>query len=215
MTVWEKEGYGKAVTDDVLISISNLLYTVGNLAQGFDEAWTSGNTGLLIMRHLGDLLLEVTGFFRDATGEIRTWSATLDFSPLLVSFDGVLVNMRPIVNAIGELLLWFLSDVLLPLAKWGLENAVPAAFDLISAALKVLSSILNALKPLALWLWDEFLQPLGQWTGQLIIAALEKLVEWLTRFSDWISQNQTLVANITLAVLAFLRHGKSRNLLQG
>ena len=215
MTVWEKEGYGKAVTDDVLISISNLLYTVGNLAQGFDEAWTSGNTGLLIMRHLGDLLLEVTGFFRDATGEIRTWSATLDFSPLLVSFDGVLVNMRPIVNAIGELLLWFLSDVLLPLAKWGLENAVPAAFDLISAALKVLSSILNALKPLALWLWDEFLQPLGQWTGQLIIAALEKLVEWLTRFSDWISQNQTLVANITLAVLAFFAAWKITEFVTG
>ena len=48
----------------------------------------------------------------------------------------------------------------------------------------------------------------------VIIAALEKIVEWLTRFSDWISQNQTLVENITLAVLAFLQHGSLKNLFQ-
>lgn len=215
MTVWEKEGYGKAVTDDLLISAANLLYTVGNLACGFDEAWMSGNTGLLIMRHLGDLLLEVTGFFRDATGEIRIWSATLDFSPLLISLDGVLVNLRPIVSATGDILLWFLSEVLLPLAKWGLENGLPSVFNLIAAALKVLAEILEALRPLALWLWEQFLQPLGEWTGELIIAALEKLVEWLTKFSDWISQNQALVESITVAVLAFFAAWKITEFVTG
>ncbi len=215
MTVWEKEGYGKAVTDDLLISAANLLYTVGNLAQGFDEAWMSGNTGLLIMRHLGDLLLEVTGFFRNATGEIRIWSATLDFSPLLVSLDGVLINLRPIVSATGDILLWLLSEVLLPLAKWGLENGLPSVFNLIAAALKVLAEILDALRPLALWLWEQFLQPLGEWTGELIIAALQKLVEWLTKFSDWISQNQTVVESITVAVLAFFAAWKITEFVTG
>ena len=215
MTVWEREGYGKAVTDDVLISVSNLLYTVGNLADGFDRAWESGDTGLLIMRHLGDLLIEVTGFFRDATGEIRIWSETLDFSPLLKSFDGVLVSLRPIVSKVGDILLWLLRDILLPLAKWGLENGVPAAFDLISAALKVLDSILDALKPLAIWLWDEFLQPLAKWTGDLFLKAIQKIVEWLTQLSDWISRHQTDVENITLAVLAFFAAWKFSEFVAG
>ena len=215
MTVWEREGYGKAVTDDVLVSVSNLLYTVGNLADGFDRAWESGDTGLLIMRHLGDLLLEVTGFFRDATGEIRIWSGTLDFSPLLKSFDGILVSLRPIVSKIGDILLWLLRDILLPLAKWGLENGVPAAFDLISAALKALDSILNALRPLAMWLWDEFLQPLAKWTGDLFLKAIQKIVEWLTQFSDWISRHQTDVENITLAVLAFFAAWKFSKFVVG
>lgn len=215
MTVWEREGYGKAVTDDVLVSVSNLLYTVGNLADGFDRAWESGDTGLLIMRHLGDLLIEVTGFFRDATGEIRIWSETLDFSPLLKSFDGVLVSLRPIVSKVGDILLWLLRDILLPLAKWGLENGVPAAFDLISAALKVLDSILNALKPLAIWLWDEFLQPLAKWTGDLFLKAIQKIVEWLTQLSDWISRHQTDVENITLAVLAFFAAWKFSEFVAG
>ena len=42
ITVWDKEGYGKADTDDLLISVSNLLFTIGNLADGLDQAWKSG-----------------------------------------------------------------------------------------------------------------------------------------------------------------------------
>lgn len=203
MTIWEKEGYGKAVTDDILISVSNLLDTVGNLAAGFDRAWQSGDAGLFIMRHLGDLLLEVTGLFRDATGEIKNWSSKLDFSPLLKSFDNVLVKLRPVVNKIGDLLLWLLGDILLPLAQWGIENGLPSAFDLIAAAFSVLNSILEALKPSAIWLWEDFLQPIGEWTGSLFIAAIQKIVKWLETFSGWIDDNQGLVQNITLAVLAF------------
>lgn len=203
ITVWDKEGYGKAVTDDLLISVSNLLFTVGNLADGLDQAWKSGDTGLLIMRHLGDLLLEVTGFFRDATGEIKIWSATLDFSPLLKSFDGILVSSRPIVSKIGDILLWLLKDVLLPLAKWGLENGLPAAFDLIAAALDVFDAVLEALKPLAMWLWEEFLQPFGKWTGEVFIKAIEKIIEWLKKFSGWISENQELVEIMATVILGF------------
>ena len=203
IAVWDKEGYGKAVTDDLLISVSNLLFTVGNLADGLDQAWKSGDTGLLIMRHLGDLLLEVTGFFRDATGEIKIWSATLDFSPLLKSFDGILVSSRPIVRKIGDILLWLLKDVLLPLAKWGLENGLPAAFDLIAAALDAFDAVLEALKPLAMWLWEEFLQPFGKWTGEVFIKAIEKIIEWLKKFSGWISENQELVEIMATVILGF------------
>lgn len=203
ITVWDKEGYGKAVTDDLLISVSNLLFTVGNLADRLDQAWKSGDTGLLIMRHLGDLLLEVTGFFRDATGEIKIWSATLDFSPLLKSFDGILVSSRPIVSKIGDILLWLLKDILLPLAKWGLENGLPAAFDLIAAALDVFDAVLEALKPLAMWLWEEFLQPFGKWTGEVFIKAIEKIIEWLKKFSGWISENQELVEIMATVILGF------------
>lgn len=203
ITVWDKEGYGKAVTDDLLISVSNLLFTVGNLADGLDQAWKSGDTGLLIMRHLGDLLLEVTGFFRDATGEIKIWSATLDFSPLLKSFDRILVSSRPIVSKIGDILLWLLKDILLPLAKWGLENGLPAAFDLIAAALDAFDAVLEALKPLAMWLWEEFLQPFGKWTGEVFIKAIEKIIEWLKKFSGWISENQELVEIMATVILGF------------
>lgn len=215
MQVWNVEGYGKAITDDLLITFANLVDTVGNLVTNFDKAWVSGDTGTNILRHLGDIILEITGFFRQASESLKEWSADLDFTPLLESFDRILIAIKPIVSDVGNLLLWFLNNVLLPIAKWGIEQALPAVFDLIAAALKAIHSVIDALKPLGIWLWEEFLQPLGEWTGGVIIVALEKIVEWLTRFSDWISQNQTLVENITLAVLAFFAAWKFSEFVLG
>lgn len=215
MQVWNVEGYGKAITDDLLITFANLVDTVGNLVTNFDKAWVSGDTGTNILRHLGDIILEITGFFRQASESLKEWSADLDFSPLLESFDRILISVKPIVSDVGNLLLWFLNNVLLPIAKWGVEQALPTVFDLIAAALKAIHSVINALKPLGIWLWEEFLQPLGEWTGAVIIAALEKVVEWLTKFSDWVSRNQTLVENITLAVLAFFAAWKFSEFVLG
>ena len=215
MQVWNVEGYGKAITDDLLITFANLVDTVGNLVTNFDKAWVSGDTGTNILRHLGDIILEITGFFRQASESLKEWSADLDFSPLLESFDRILIAVKPIVSDVGNLILWFLNNVLLPIAKWGVEQALPTVFDLIAAALKAIHSVIDALKPLGIWLWEEFLQPLGEWTGEVIIAALEKVVEWLTKFSDWVSQNQTLVENITLAVLAFFAAWKFSEFVLG
>ena len=203
MQVWKTEGYGKQITDDLLVTFGNLMLTVGNLADQFDEAWRSGDTGTSIMRHLGDIVLEITGFFREASESIKDWSSKLDFSPLLRSFDNVLAKITPIVNKVGSILLWLLNSVFLPLSKWALEKAVPVVLDLIAAGLEVLNSVLDALQPLANWLWEKFLKPLGEWTGEIIIAALEKIVEWLTKFSDWISSHQEEVQLITEYVLEF------------
>lgn len=215
MQVWNVEGYGKAITDDLLITFSNLVDTVGNLVTNFDRAWVSGETGTNILRHIGDIVLEITGFFREASESLKEWSASVNFSPLLESFDRVLIAIRPIVSDVAELLLWFLDDVLLPLASWGIEQALPAAIDLIAAALDLLHNVLESLKPMAMWLWETFLQPLGEWTGEIIINALQLLVSWLTKFSDWCNRNQSLIGSITLAVLAFFAAWKFGEFVSG
>ena len=133
MQVWKTEGYGKQITDDLLVTFGNLMLTVGNLADRFDEAWRSGDTGTSIMRHLGDIVQEITGFFREASESIKDWASKLDFSPLLRSFDTVLAKLTPIVNKVGSILLWLLNSIFLPLSKWALEKAVPVVLDLIAA----------------------------------------------------------------------------------
>ncbi len=215
MQVWNVEGYGKRITDDLLITFANLVQTVANLVTQFDRAWVSGNTGTNIIRHLGDIVLTVTGFFREASESIKNWAASLDFSPLLQAFDNVLVSVKPIVEDVGNVCLWFLNNVLLPIAKWAVEQSIPSVFNLIAAALNALHSVIEALKPLAMWLWEEYLQPLGEWTGEVIISALEQIVEWLTKFSDWVGKHQTTVQNITVAVLAFFAAWKFMEFVSG
>lgn len=215
MQVWNVEGYGKAITDNLLITFANLVQTVANLITQFDKAWASCDTGTNILRHLGDILVTLSGFFRDASESIKDWSANLDFSPLLESFDNVLVSANPVVRAIGNLLLWFLNNVLLPITKWGLEQGLPEVFELIAASLDLLYSVIETLAPTAEWFWNTFLQPFGEWSGKVIIAALKKLVNALLKFSDWISENQSLVESATVAVLAFFAAWKFLAFLNG
>ena len=203
MQVWNVEGYGKAITDNLLITFANLVQTVANLITQFDKAWVSGNTGTNILRHLGDILVTLSGFFRSASESIKNWAANLDFSPLLKSFDKVLTSVNPVVRAIGNLLLWLLNNVLLPITKWGLEQALPGVFELIAAALDTLCAVIEALEPVGEWLWNSFLQPIGEWTGEIIINALKLLTDALKKFSDWISENKELVRIITYAILGF------------
>lgn len=203
MQVWNMEGYGKRITDDLLITVANLAWTVANLATQLDVAWVAGDTGTNIMRHLGDIILEITGFFRDASQSMKDWSADLDFSPLLTSFDAVLAALGPVVGDIGDALLWLLNKCLLPLAKWGLESGLPAVFDLIAAALTALHSVLMAAEPTFDWIWNDFFQPIGQWTGELIIGALQKLTQVLLRFSDWASQHKSTIQALTEVVIMF------------
>ena len=215
MQVWNVEGYGKAITDNLLITFANLVQTVANLITQFDKAWASGDTGTNILRHLGDILVTLSGFFRDASESIKDWSANLDFSPLLESFDNVLASANPVVRAIGNLLLWFLNNVLLPITKWGLEQGLPEVFELIAASLDLLYSVIETLAPTAEWFWNTFLQPFGEWSGKVIIAALKKLVNALLKFSDWIYENQSLVESATVAVLAFFAAWKFLAFLNG
>lgn len=215
MQVWNVEGYGKAITDNLLITFANLVQTVANLITQFDKAWASGDTGTNILRHLGDILVTLSGFFRDASESIKDWSANLDFSPLLESFDNVLASANPVVRAIGNLLLWFLNNVLLPITKWGLEQGLPEVFELIAASLDFLYSVIETLAPTAEWFWNTFLQPFGEWSGKVIIAALKKLVNALLKFSDWIYENQSLVESATVAVLAFFAAWKFLAFLNG
>ncbi len=215
MKVWKDEGYGKAITDDLIITFGNFALIIANLATQFDKAWVTADTGTSIMRHLGDIVLEITGFFREASKSIADWAANLDFTPLLTSFDNLLVSLIPIVGKIGDVLLWFLNNVLLPLAKWAIENLIPAALDLISVALDILNGVIDSLKPLAMWLWEDFIKPFGEWTGEIIIAALKGVADKLKVVSDWINENKEKVRYMTELVLAFFLAWKFSEFITG
>ena len=203
MQVWNTEGYGKRITDDLLITVANLVLTVAVLVTQFDLAWVSGDTGTSIIRNLCDILLIFTGFLREASESIKNWANDLDFTPLLTSFNSILSAIKPIAKTVTDALLALLNKALLPIAKWAVEQSIPATFDLIAVALEALNAIIDALKPNAVWLWKDFIEPIGKWTGKIIINALKQITEWLKKFSDWINENKTVVEGFTVAIIAF------------
>lgn len=128
----------------------------------------------------------------------------IDFTPLKTSLAGLGGAFFDLGAIIGDALEWAWFNILVPMAQWTMEEAAPAAIDVLSAALSVLNEILLALQPFATWLWESFLQPIAEWTGGVVVTVLEGLATALTGISDWISENQETVEAMTIVILSFM-----------
>ncbi len=203
MEVWTN-GTGTKTVTLLLEILQNVLLTVGHIADRLNGAWNAGEIGTQIIQNLFDLFNIILETIREITGATAEWAATLDFTPLLQSVNGLLEALKPLTENIGAGLAWFWENVLLPIAGWTIQEAVPAFLDLLSAAIGTVNEVIEALKPLGGWLFDTFLKPLGEWTGDLVIAALKTLTDLLNGFGDWISEHQGIVEAFTVVIGSFM-----------
>lgn len=128
----------------------------------------------------------------------------ISFDNLKKAFEDLKQPIKELGGKIWDGLKWAWYNILVPLAKWTIEDAAPATIGVFTGVLKVFNSVLDALKPLGEWMWQEFLQPLGEWTGKKIVDALDWIANKLTGLSDWIDENQVVIEDmaIILGVLA-------------
>ena len=127
----------------------------------------------------------------------------IDFTPLRDSLLLLGDSFGEFGAIIGDSLEWAWFNILVPLAGWAIEDALPASIDILSAALDLLNAVIDTLRPMAEWLWKNFLQPIAKWTGGVIVDVLTKLGDGLRAVSDWIRENQTLVENLIIIVGSF------------
>lgn len=117
--------------------------------------------------------------------------ASFDFAPVIESFDRLWESVKKFADLVGGALLWAWDNVLVPIAHWVIEDAAPAAIDVLTAAFEFLRTTLEQLQPALQWLWDNFLVPVGQWAGDVIIGALNTITDLLGDLTDLISGNTT------------------------
>ena len=198
-TAWNG-GAGAAILGDILGILTDINNTWTNLREQFTAAWQENSIGVSIFEHIFGIIRRITGTFRRMSSATAKWAKQLDFSPILTAFDGLLDAIEPLVDTIGGALADAYENVLLPLGKWAIEKAAPAAIDLLSGAVSALTAVIDAVKPAAKWLWDEFLQPIAKWTGGAIVFVLGVLGEALRNIADWISRHQTLVQGFAVVI---------------
>ena len=114
----------------------------------------------------------------------------ISFENLVKAFDRLEESAGRLGKNIWEGLEWAYYKILVPLAKWTIEDLLPAFLNLLSGALDVLNSVIELFRPLGEWLWDNFLQPIAEWTGGLIVDIINGIADALTRLSDWIDKHQ-------------------------
>lgn len=157
-----------------------------------------------VSSRISEFASEVTEAIKPFKEAIANWWSDIDFEPLLDSFGRLKESCEPFAGYLYEGLLWFLNNILLPLGSWTIEEAVPAFFDLLSAALDFLHIIIEGLKPYGEWLWNELLQPIAEWTGEKVIEGVKFLTEKLRDFSDWCKADKSHVDTMSAVVLGFL-----------
>lgn len=135
------------------------------------------------------------------------------FGPVADGFDKLKEAAEPIVKNIGEGLKWLWDKVLVPFGSWTISEAVPAFFNLLTGAFKVLNPILEGFKPLGQWLWDSFLLPIAKWTGEAFVVTINAVGDALKAIGDWMSENKSVVEGIAIALAAFFAAWKLTELM--
>ena len=129
--VWTN-GTGTTMLTTMLKIAQNVLKTVGNIASGFADAWSKNNVGTQIIQNIADALVVVMQFVEKIAEDTATWSANLDFYPLLESISNLTSTFAPILESIGNVLEWIYNNIVLPMLKWLIETGIPTVINLVS-----------------------------------------------------------------------------------
>lgn len=187
------DGTGKEIAANLLEIFTNIFKTIGNLAEQFKKAWEQGGTGKKIFSDILTIVNGLLGHLNNMTKATADWAKKLDFSPLLKGIEKLLKNLEPLTDSIGAGLEWLYKNVLLPLAKFTIEDVLPVFLDALAGALKVINGVIEVLKPLFTWFWEKFLQPLGKWVGKNIVDGLQNIADVLNILGDWLAKNKNFL----------------------
>lgn len=157
--------------------------------------------------------LNLTDDVKRQVSDIGNMLGDINFEPLINSFNRVKEAAEPLITNIKDGLKWLYDNVLVPLAKWTIQDLLPAFLNLVAGALKVLNPLIEAFKPIFKWFWDNFLQPIATWTGGVIVNTLNGLADILTTIGNWMSDNKQTVTNMEIAVLGFFGAWKTIELM--
>ena len=139
----------------------------------------------------------------------------IDFQKINDSLKGLWDALAPFAINVGEGLLWFWENVLVPLGTWVVNEVVPRFLETLTKAIEAVNKIIEALKPLFKWFWDNVLLPIAQWTGDLFLAAWDKINEALGKFAEWCETLQPKVQGIVDKLTALKKWaGENSTVLQ-
>lgn len=177
------------------ISFDNLINSFQNLGDAIKYV-IEGNVGLLkdfmdnFVKPLGSYVInDALPHFLNSTAEALK---NTDFSKLSSALNDVWDSLLPFSENVGEGLLWFYDNILLPIGSWAVNDVVPAFLGIFAGAIDVLNKAITDIQPIFQWLWDNALSPIADWTGGVI-------VETLNGFGDalkWIADNEVAMSII-------------------
>lgn len=206
--VWQN-GTGKKTVSEILLIVKNLCDFVGYLAKRFREAWDEAGLGTKIIQNLWDAANNLLHSVEDISEQLSNFAFYLDFKPALKSVYSLSKAFKELSDIVGKYLSDAFKNVLLPLAKWGIEKVIPTGVSALADALKGVSAALKNLRPFITFL-EKLTVALGKLVGNTILVGTSALGKALKA----IGQSKALLAALTTTVatlIASMKWGKVIN----
>lgn len=196
--VW-MNGTGQQTVETILRIFQNILNCVGNLGTSLAKAWKANDNGTKILQNIWNIFNDLLGFVEGIYGATADWLASLDFTPLMTAFAGCTAALEPLVDLIGNTLLWLYQTVLLPIASWAIEEAAPASIDAITAALQMLQAFLQPFLAGFEQLWAA-LQPIVEWVEGVVIVVIDGVKSLFEKLAATFQEKGEKIQNIVSGI---------------
>ena len=209
-----KQTYTKAKKQ--VIDYAKSLKTAQNAAQGALAAFDSIN--VLSKKDTGGAGGETTGAGAFEEAEVGTgmqgiidkltpfrdllnqWMQETDFSPLINSFNNLAAACAPFSGYVYDGLLWFMQNILLPLASWTIQDAAPAFLNMLAKGMEFLGKTIETVRPSFDYIWSNVLKPIAEFTGETFIWALGTIGQTFSDLSDLMTDKGDKINGILTAV---------------
>lgn len=174
--------------------LSNLNFD--NLKKSLDNLWES-------MKLVGNFTWQgLKDFYNEFLVPIASWTigeglprfidaianglAKIDWDNLNAKLKKLFKALTPFTINVGEGLLWFFENVLVPLAAWTISDVLPNFLSILASTINILNRAIEVASPVLNWLWDGFLSKVASFAGGAIVGILEGVADAL----EWISKNK-------------------------
>ena len=144
--VWNN-GTGERIWTNILNIITNCNNATKTLREKIKKAWDKNKNGERIWGAILGIVEDITDFLKDMSKIQLDWLEKLDLTPLVTAVADLGEAFRKLLKACGNKLKQVYKDVLLPLAKWTIEKAVPALVEALAGALNLLGDIIDSISP--------------------------------------------------------------------
>lgn len=178
LEVWNEEATIQ-ILENILHIIGDIGQVIGYLAQGFREAWKENDTGLHILQNIRDIIGVIVENILHAADATVEWAQNLDFSPLLTKIEEWTESLVPVFDSLSGIVTDFYETVLLPLAKWTLEQGLP---DLLQVFIDFNEKVdWEKLRTNLKTLW-EHVEPFAETIGEGLIIFVRDISDALANF---------------------------------
>lgn len=144
------------------------------------DTGTTGNSG--VGSGVGSVAVDDLDF-SDAEGSANSFANRLNeiFGKIKLP-DSLITAIDHLKNAFSGLFdiiatagKWAWDNILEPLGKWTINEALPRIIETVASAIKVVSGYLEVLGTILKPIWENLIQPVAKVVGEVLLAALDAL----------------------------------------